>query len=87
MGWKDEYKAKLTSAEGAVSLVKNGDRIVVPLTEQPLSLIAALTDRAETLRGVSVCVSTPGFDIGGLLSGGLEVEVEIFLGPLAREYE
>ena len=87
MGWKDEYKAKLTSAEGAVSLVKNGDRVVVPLTEQPLSLIAALTDRAETLRGVSVCVSTPGFDIGGLLSGGLEVEVEIFLGPLAREYE
>ena len=87
MGWKEEYRAKLASAEGAASLVNNGDRVVIPLTEQPTSLVAALMEKAETLSGVSVCVSTPGFDIGGLLSGGLEVEVEIFLGPLAREYE
>ena len=87
MGWKDDYKAKLTTAVGVASLIRNGNRVVVPLTEQPLSLIAALMDRAGTLKEVSVCVSTPGFDIGGLLSGGLEVEVEIFLGPLAREYE
>ncbi|SVA16823.1 uncharacterized protein METZ01_LOCUS69677, partial [marine metagenome] len=86
MGWKEEYRAKLASAEGAASLVNNGDRVVIPLTEQPTSLVAALMGKAETLSGVSVCVSTPGFDIGGLLSGGLEVEVEIFLGPLAREY-
>ena len=87
MGWKDEYRNKTVTPDEAVSIVRDGDRVVIPLTEQPLGLVSALINVSDRLDEVAVCVSTPAFDIGALLSAGLEVEVEIFLGPLAREYE
>ena len=87
MEWKDEYRKKTVTSVEAVSIVRDGDRVVIPLTEQPQALVSSLIEVSDKLDKVVVCVSTPSFDIGGLLSAGLDVEVEIFLGHLAREYE
>ncbi len=35
LDWREEYKRKLVSAEDAVKVVKSGDRVVIPLPEQP----------------------------------------------------
>ena len=51
MIWQDDYRSKLGSPEEAVSIVEDGDRVVVPLSEQPLTLIKALSDRAHEVKG------------------------------------
>ena len=35
MGWRGDYRRKLVSAAGAVSIVESGYRVIIPLTEQP----------------------------------------------------
>ncbi|MDP6452838.1 MAG: acetyl-CoA hydrolase/transferase C-terminal domain-containing protein [SAR202 cluster bacterium] len=87
MTWRDEYAGRLASAEEAVSIVESGDRVVIPLTEQPMALVAALIARGPELSDVTISISTPGFDVGALLDAGFHVEVENFIGPNARAYE
>ncbi|NLU46598.1 MAG: acetyl-CoA hydrolase [Syntrophomonadaceae bacterium] len=46
--WQEMYKQKLTLPEEAVKLIKDGDRIIVPLANgQPSALVAALAQRIK----------------------------------------
>ena len=87
MSWQTTYADRLTSAEDAVSIVRDGDRVVVPLTEQPMALIAALAKRAPYIKDATLCVAVPQFDIAPFLDAGWKVEIENFIGPYGRPYE
>ena len=87
MSWQHEYERRLTSPEEAVSIVEDGDRVVVPLSEQPISLLRALAARAHEVKGASLSVSVPQFDLGPFLDAGWNVDVENFIGPYGRPYE
>lgn len=54
MDWKEEYKRKMVTAEEAVKVVKSGDRVVIPLAQQPDVLAAALGARKDELKGVEI---------------------------------
>ena len=87
MSWQTTYADRLTSAEDAVSIVRDGDRVVVPLTEQPMALIAALAKRAPRISDATLCVAVPQFDVAPFLDAGWKVEIENFIGPYGRPYE
>ncbi len=87
MSWQDDYRRKLTTPEDAVSIVEDGDRVFVPLSEQPMTLIAALAERARDVRGATLSVSVPQFDLAPFLEAGWNVDVENFIGPFGRTYE
>ena len=84
---QDNYKSKIVTPEEAVSIVRDGDRVVVPLTEQPMTLIRALAERAHEVRDATLSVAVPQFDIGPFLRAGWKVEIENFIGPYGRPYE
>ena len=87
MPWQDDHKERLCTAEEAVSIVENGDRVIVPLTEQPMTLIRALAERAHEISDATLTVSVPQFDLGPFIEAGWSVEIENFIGPLGRPYE
>ncbi len=87
MSWQDDYNRKLTTPEEAVSIVRDGDRVVIPLTEQPMSLVRALAERASDIRNATLSVAVPQFDVGPFLEAGWKVEIENFIGPYGRPYE
>ena len=87
MSWKDDYNSRLMTPEEAVSIVRDGDRVVVPLTEQPMSLIRALAERASEVKDATLSVAVPQFDVGPFLDAGWKVEIENFIGPAGRPYE
>ena len=88
MSWRDEYRRKLVSAAEAISIVESGDRVVIPLTQQPRQLAKALAARRSELQGVSVAIYTAAdFDLGWFLSGdedAFQVEIEGFIGVPER---
>ena len=89
MGWQEEYRRKVVSAEEAVGIVESGDRVVVPLSNQPRQLAKALSERRRELRDVSLSISAPDVDLSGFLSseeGDFQVEFENFIGPNARPF-
>lgn len=59
MDWRAEYQRKLVSADQAAKAVKSHDRIVVPLTGEPVSLYPALIKRASELQEVKLIVAVP----------------------------
>ena len=81
------YARKIGSAEEAAAIVSDGDRVMVPLSEQPLTIIRALADRADKVKGATLCVSVPQFDLAPFLDAGWNVEIENFIGPYGRPYE
>ena len=87
MTWQDDYTSKLTSPEEAVSIVEDGDRVVVPLSEQPLTLMKALSERAHEVKGATLSVSVPQFDLEPFLDAGWKVDIENFIGPYGRPFE
>ncbi len=87
MSWQETYKDRLTTAEEAVSIVEDGDRVIVPLSEQPLKLVAALAERAQEIEGATLTVAVPQFDVGPFLEAGWNVEIENFIGAYGRPYE
>ena len=87
MRWQQDYNSKLATPEEAVSIVKDGDRVVVPLTEQPMSLIRALAERAREVSGATLSIAVPQFDVGPFLDAGWNVEIENFIGSYGRPYE
>ena len=55
MDWRERYADKLTSAEGAVAVVKDGDRVVIGMHYQtPLALCRALAARGNELHDVDI---------------------------------
>ena len=89
MSWQEEYARKVVSAEIAVRIVESGDRVVIPLRDQPLQLVQALAARGPELRGVDIVVSNPEIDLEWFLSaneGAFHVELENFIGARARPF-
>ena len=89
MGWREEYSRKLVSAEEAVSIVESGDRVVIPMMEQPRQLAQALAARGSELQGVTIAISAAEIDLDWFLSAGegaFQVELENFIGPVARPF-
>ena len=87
MPWQDDHRDRLCSAEEAVSIVEDGDRVIVPLTEQPMTLVRALAERAHEISDATLTVSVPQFDLRPFIEAGWSVEIENFIGPLGRPYE
>ena len=71
MGWQEEYKKKLVTAEEAVSMVKSGDRVDFPLDNSggPVVISEALAARLGELEDVEIHVCTPGIDFGWFQPG------------------
>jgi len=88
MDWSDEYRAKLTTAEEAVKIVKSGDRVAVGGSiDEPVVVPEALFARRDELRGVKIDHLCPTSDYGWLQPGNedhFHAEVIGFMGPIAR---
>lgn len=84
--WKDVYKARLSTPEGALARVKPGDTVNIPIIP-PQRLLDALWTRREELRDVRLQMTAP-FHNPGWLSPGSEdvfsVDFELFIGDFAR---
>ncbi|MFH1484830.1 MAG: acetyl-CoA hydrolase/transferase C-terminal domain-containing protein [Chloroflexota bacterium] len=83
MDWLEEYKRKLVSADEAVKVVKSGDRVGIPIGEQPEVLMAALAKRKGELHDVEVCTRSPQKDVGWLQPGWEEsfrVDIDMVTG-------
>ena len=89
MSWREEYSRKLVSAAEAVSIVESGDRVIIPMTQQPHQLAKALTARGNELRGVTLAISAAEFELDQFLSGdegAFQIESECFMGALERPF-
>jgi len=87
MGWKEEYERKLVIPEDAVSVVKNGDRVVFVQGMEPFDLGLALAARLGELERVTISVRTPGRDFGWY-DPGWEESFAIEIGfplPIVRQ--
>lgn len=87
--WIHEYKRKLVSAEDAVKVVKSGDRVVVPLPNQPHVLGPALAARKDELKDVTFHTASPGqADLGMFFELDMDENfyrtIELFIGDFAR---
>ncbi|MFN3974515.1 MAG: acetyl-CoA hydrolase/transferase family protein [Dehalococcoidia bacterium] len=90
MSWQETYRRRVASPDDAVGLIRPGDRVIVPLGNQPRLLCQALARRANDLPGIHLTLSAPEFDPGWLARAGQEgawqVEIENFIGTLARPF-
>jgi 4-hydroxybutyrate CoA-transferase len=88
--WRDEYQRKLVSAEEAVSGIKSGDTVSIPLGREPEALGLALAARGDELSDVKIMVYSPGLDFGWYDPGWEEIfKVKVgFVFPrgIAREW-
>jgi len=57
--WQDEYKGKLVTAKEAVSNIKSGEHVHIPLGEQPMLLISTLAARKDELENVQIDLAAP----------------------------
>jgi 4-hydroxybutyrate CoA-transferase len=88
MNWVEQYKAKLTTAEDAVSVVQSGNKIFISgNAATPFALINALASRKDELEDVEVNhVLLLGED--PLSKPGMETHFRhnsLFVGPADRE--
>ncbi len=64
MGWQEEYKKKIVTAEEAVSHIKSGDRVCFTQGNEPQALGLALAARLGDVENVLLSLRTPGRDFG-----------------------
>jgi len=84
--WKEQYKRKTVSAEEAASVVKSGDRVVLPFAH-PTEVPLALGKRKDELKNVYLEINAPWLDPCWLQPGCEEnffVGAINFLGPVGR---
>lgn len=56
MSWKDDYKAKLKTAEEAVKYIKSGDRVVLGhAVGEPVYLVEKLVENYKNYKDVEIC--------------------------------
>lgn len=63
MTWQEEYRKRLIPAEEAVSVVKSGDRVAIPVYTNPSQIAAALANRLNELTGVTVLLGAAATDL------------------------
>ena len=64
MTWLEEYKNKLVEAHEAVSIIKSGDTVCIPIDTEPASVCSALMKRGKELKDVTIMIRQPGNDLG-----------------------
>jgi 4-hydroxybutyrate CoA-transferase len=82
MDWNDEYQRKLTDHAGAVTRVKSGDLVVLPLVG-PNALAVALAKRRDELENVTIRLASPTGDPGwyeDAAATAFNIEFELFIG-------
>ena len=87
MEWKDEYKAKLVTAQEAVKVVKSGGRVVLPLIIKDETLSKALFERRNELKNVKIQRMGHGPNPGWLDPGYedfFELTLSLYVGDTAR---
>lgn len=87
MDWHEEYKKKVVTAQEAVSIIKNGDRVGMPGgSSQPIDVVNALCKRKEELSGVKFYsgISMYPYDLFKAEFRGHIDFVSLFVGPMER---
>ena len=87
MGWRDEYKRRLASAEDAVKVIEAGDLVVIPIAG-PRVLPRFVFDRCQALdQPIDLRLSSPLTDPGWIRADWQQLfrmEFEVFVGDFAR---
>lgn len=84
--WRNDFEKKITSAEHAVSQVKNGSAINIPIFA-PRSLLDALWVRRDELADVRLLFNAPTYNPGWFdpnTDHPFGVDFEIFIGDVGR---
>jgi acyl-CoA hydrolase len=87
MDWREEYRQKVVTAQEAVSVIKNGDRVGMPGgSSQPIDVVNALCKRKDELSGVTFYsgISMYPYDLFKAEFRGHIDFVSLFVGPLER---
>ncbi|MCA9823616.1 MAG: acetyl-CoA hydrolase/transferase family protein [Dehalococcoidia bacterium] len=84
--WAEEYAARLMEPADAARLVRNGDRVVMPIGSITPAIAQAIWDRREDLENVHVLSTAPFFDPGWYAPGhtAFHGRVELFNTIVAR---
>ena len=80
MDWQEDYKRKLVSAEEAVKVVKSGDMVVIPPTQQPVLLPQALAARRGKIKNVEIMTFAPAADPGWYQPGWEDSFIPVLAG-------
>src|SRR3990172_98545 len=86
MDWREEYQRRLAPADGAMSLVKKDDLVMICIAG-PRVLPGALFQHAKELGGIDLRLVAPLTDPGWFQEGweqAFRVEFELFVGDFAR---
>ncbi|MBI4232838.1 MAG: 4-hydroxybutyrate CoA transferase [Chloroflexi bacterium] len=84
--WRDYFLRRLVSPEEAVSHAKSGDRIFLPMGQNPEGLLSALSGRLHELEGIQLTGTVRG-DYGWFtdeMQGHISVDTT-FIPPQMRE--
>ena len=87
LDWRAHYDSRTVSADEAVALIKDGDRVAFASGNEPTAISLALLARAGDLRGVTLFLPTPSRDFGWYDPGfdeSFRIEVGYIL-PVVRE--
>jgi len=87
MDWQAEYEKKLVTAEEAVSVIKDGDRVNFVQGREPFDIGLAIAARFGDLKDVTISVRTPSRDFGWY-DPGWEISFLIEVGfplPVVRQ--
>lgn len=85
-GWREEYRRKLVSPEGAARVVKLGDRVVLPCAFVGVTPQAIVQRRSE-LEEVALHFTSLLYDPGWFatdMSDTFKLVCEKYLNPIAR---
>jgi len=86
MGWRAEYERRLSSHEEAMTEVRQGDLVVIPIAG-PRTLPRALFRHCQEIGPIDLRLAAPLTDPGWLRDGWQEnfrIEFELFIGDFAR---
>lgn len=84
--WREIYESKLTTPAKAVSVIKSGDIVSIPIFP-PATLVPALYARKDDLRDVTIRLLAPASDPGWLkgdAADSFQTEFELYIGDFAR---
>lgn len=84
--WREIYQERLCSAAEAVTGVRSGDTVLLPITP-PILLPPALWQRRDQLQDITLRLQNPGSDPGWLQTGmekHFRLEFELYIGDFGR---
>ena len=64
MTWQEEYKNRQIEPDKAVSIIKSGDTVCIPIDTEPFSISSALQKREKELENVTIMIRQPRNDLG-----------------------